>query len=547
LHPASSDAIVLRPFVEIEMKVSITSLAAFGCSLCARADASQTSLFGQTYAVQRFDYFQSIRFANPQNPTQLVGLLDSEGACFLANGHVLMTSRQMNMSPANTYRNFVVEARIDADPSGHVTGVSYVRTVLVNDASPPPAGLGDPFNLDPKGVTINSTASGIGAGGNIVIASGNQFLYAYDFASGAWIPPGDNVNPPVIDLEDLAFVPDVAPAAGKFYEINQTGTARTEVFSSAGAWQFGFPVATFANPPSNGGAPKGIAFVPDSALFPLAFRGKTGVVLIGLDQSGPGLQAFDRTGSVVGYEPLDPSVFVPGSQALQIEGVAADPATGRVMLVQQGSHGVNDYVWILSPDCNGNGIADAIDIASSTSADLNGDAIPDECEPIGTPNCFGDGADVSATPCPCANFGSLGHGCASSVNASGALLESFGHTSVDPVLATDTVVLAGFGMPSSATSVFLQGASVIAHGVVFGDGVRCAGGMLVRLAVKVCSGGAAHFPETGDLSLSQRGGVVPGSGATREYQTYYRNPDRAFCPPPLGNTWNVTNGITLVW
>lgn len=151
------------------------------------------------------------------------------------------------------------------------------------------------------------------------------------------------------------------------------------------------------------------------------------------------------------------------------------------------------------------------------------------------------------TACPCANSGAPGHGCASSVNAGGALLEAFGHTSSDPVLMTDTVVLSGSGMPSNATSVFLQGAASIAHGVVFGDGVRCAGGALVRLAVKVCSIGAAHFPEVGDPSVSQRGGVAPGSGSTRVYQTYYRNPDPSFCPVPQGNTFNVTNAITIVW
>jgi hypothetical protein len=529
------------------MRLFVAILAALSGPLLARADASQVVLFGQTYTVQRFDYFQSIRFPKPENPTQLIGLLDSEGACFLASGHVLLTSRQMNMTPDSTYRNWVIEAEIVSDPSGNITGISYVRTVLVNDSTPPPTGLGDPFNLDPKGATINPTASGIGAGGNLVISSGNQFLYAYDLASGAWIPPGDNVNPPVTDLEDLVFVPDAAPATGKFYEVNQTGTARVEAFSSAGAWQFGFPVGTFANPPSNGGAPKGITFVPDSTVFPAAFRGKGGVVLVGLDQSGPGLQAFDRSGTEVGYEPLDPALFVPGTQTLQIEGVAADPATGRWMLVQQGSHGVDDYLWILSPDCNGNGVADALDIASGSSADLNGDAIPDECEPIGTAGCFGDGSDPTLVACPCANFGTAGHGCASSVNPSGALLAAFGHSNSDPVTMTDTVVLASSGMPSSATSVFLQGDAALPHGAVFGDGVRCAGGALIRLAVKVASGGTAHFPGPGDLSVSQRGSVTLGRGATRLYQTYYRNPDPTFCPRPQGNTWNVTNSVTIVW
>ena len=40
------------------------------------------------------------------------------------------------------------------------------------------------------------------------------------------------------------------------------------------------------------------------------------------------------------------------------------------------------------------------------------------------------------------------------------------------------------------------------------------------------------------------GGLVPGSGAMRFYQTYYRNASAAFCPPA---TFNVTNGFQVVW
>ncbi len=38
------------------------------------------------------------------------------------------------------------------------------------------------------------------------------------------------------------------------------------------------------------------------------------------------------------------------------------------------------YTWV-TPDCNGNGIADADDIGNLTSPDCNGNLIPDECEP----------------------------------------------------------------------------------------------------------------------------------------------------------------------
>ena len=45
-------------------------------------------------------------------------------------------------------------------------------------------------------------------------------------------------------------------------------------------------------------------------------------------------------------------------------------------------NGEQDVYYIrLTPDCNGNGIADEDDIANTTSADCNGNLIPDECEP----------------------------------------------------------------------------------------------------------------------------------------------------------------------
>jgi len=141
------------------------------------------------------------------------------------------------------------------------------------------------------------------------------------------------------------------------------------------------------------------------------------------------------------------------------------------------------------------------------------------------------------TPCPCGNFGAPGHGCASSVQPGGALLTAFGP------LIPDHVVLTGSNMPASVACIYLQGD---AHGdITFGDGVRCASGTLLRLRTRTNVGGASQFPDSTDtITLSQRGGVVPGSGAVRYYQTYYRNAASAFCPP---ETYNVTNGVRITW
>ncbi len=157
----------------------------------------------------------------------------------------------------------------------------------------------------------------------------------------------------------------------------------------------------------------------------------------------------------------------------------------------------------------------------------------------GASMCAGDGS--LATACPCANNGASGRGCANSLNAAGALLTASGHAT-----PTDTIVLSISGTPAIATisAIFLQGDVRIVAGQVFGDGVLCAGGNLVRLGSKATPAGSAQYPEAGNASVSVRGSVTPGSGVTRIYQTYYRNAAAGFCPPA---TFNATNGFQIVW
>ncbi|MBI5362330.1 MAG: hypothetical protein HZA53_04065 [Planctomycetes bacterium] len=158
--------------------------------------------------------------------------------------------------------------------------------------------------------------------------------------------------------------------------------------------------------------------------------------------------------------------------------------------------------------------------------------------PVFTSFCSGDGTLLDhTTPCPCANIGAAGNGCANSVNAAGANLTATG------TAAADNVVLNGSGMPAVVSCIYLQGDSP--DDTVFGDGTRCAGGALIRLRTKNNVGGASSFPDSTDtITLSARGGVTVGSGALRYYQTYYRNSAAAFCPP---ETFNVTNGWKIAW
>ncbi len=152
----------------------------------------------------------------------------------------------------------------------------------------------------------------------------------------------------------------------------------------------------------------------------------------------------------------------------------------------------------------------------------------------GVPFCSGDG---SGAACPCGNLSIGVEGCQSSLGVGGRLVAS-GVSS----LASDSVVLRGTQMPQSSV-LYFQGTTRQAGGAgsAFGDGLRCAGGTVVRLGAKLNAGGGSQYPEAGDASVSAKGAVgVPG---VRTYQCWFRNA-AAYCTP---STFNLTNGWEITW
>jgi hypothetical protein len=154
---------------------------------------------------------------------------------------------------------------------------------------------------------------------------------------------------------------------------------------------------------------------------------------------------------------------------------------------------------------------------------------------VATPFCFGDG---SGTACPCGNAGAAGNGCAHSLNALGATLSGSG----TPSIANDSFVLWGIGMPTSS-ALFFQGTAQTNGGLgtVFGDGLRCAGGAVIRLGTKSNVAGASRYPSFGDPNASVTGLV--GTPGLRTYQVWYRN-SATFCSP---DTFNLTNAVQVNW
>ena len=145
--------------------------------------------------------------------------------------------------------------------------------------------------------------------------------------------------------------------------------------------------------------------------------------------------------------------------------------------------------------------------------------------------CHGDG---TATACPCGNVSTTG-GCANG-SGDGATLSATGSAS----LTSDTLVLQGTGLIASQPGLYFQGNNAInaGSGVQFGDGLRCAGGGVIRLQVRFAGGAGASST---NISISVKGMAVPGD--VKRYQLWYRDPITSTC----GSQFNLSNGVEVTW
>jgi len=152
--------------------------------------------------------------------------------------------------------------------------------------------------------------------------------------------------------------------------------------------------------------------------------------------------------------------------------------------------------------------------------------------------CSGDGL---VTACPCGNFGAEGRGCRNSASSDGARLDAFGVARV----TRDSLGLAVSGTPPLAAVLFIQGSDRQSSGAgaVFGDGLRCVAGNVIRLGLRTAIGGTARYGAPyGDEPVSTRG-AIGLAGGTFHYQAWYRDP-AAFC---TNSTFNLSNGTSVVW
>jgi hypothetical protein len=134
----------------------------------------------------------------------------------------------------------------------------------------------------------------------------------------------------------------------------------------------------------------------------------------------------------------------------------------------------------------------------------------------------------------CGNPGAAGRGCGSGSNPAGCSYSATGSTLVDSIVLHATgAAAAEFGLHFQGTSVSGSGA-----GVPFGDGLRCAGGGVVRIEASLTDSNGAS--STG-VRVGATGGVGLGDG-TRVYQFWYRSP-----ASPCGSGFNTSNAYEIVW
>ena len=78
------------------------------------------------------------------------------------------------------------------------------------------------------------------------------------------------------------------------------------------------------------------------------------------------------------------------------------------------------------------------------------------------------------------------------------------------------------------------------NGNIFGDGLRCAGGGVIRLEVRFANAGNNYTADS-TLPIAVAGGA--SAGQTKRYQYWYRDSGTS----PCASLFNLSNGVEVTW
>lgn len=249
----------------------------------------------------------------------------------------------------------------------------------------------------------------------------------------------------------------------------------------------------------------------------------------------PGITTMDMQ-SISSSAPADLALFTGvGNIVLPVTAAGSSIASGSGNLITQFLTDAEADVKVCynyALDCNGNGIADSVDLANTTSNDNNQDGIPDECQPGWRSLCEGDGSQNGGIDCPCNNNGGNGEGCDTG-SGFGGLLTASGV----PSISNDTLTMTASQVPNSH-GFFMAGDLTLGgdNGVPFFDGIACITNPL--RVEKFVNGGT--IPLVNGPTISQYVSAAPGD--TSYFQYWFRNGNG-----PCGAGVNATNAIEVTW
>ena len=228
-----------------------------------------------------------------------------------------------------------------------------------------------------------------------------------------------------------------------------------------------------------------------------------------------------------------------------------DLSIGTTARVSVSSSGAQSNQGSSAPSVSADGrfVAFASDASTLVAGDTNGlgDIFVHDDNAAGFTGICAPGVG-GVIACPCSNApGGPNRGCDNSSTTGGAILSASGLA----YISMDSLVFSTSAEKPTATSIVMQGNSLAASGLVFGQGVRCVGGALKRLYTRTASGGSISAPNigAGDPTVSARSaalGDLIQAGQSRWYLVYYRDPV-VLGGCPASSTFNATQTGQIVW